>query len=317
MNAEIFFHPEQESKLQAISDILAKRIHPGIKVTLQKAGHRTGKIWGEGYKQAGRYVQLLLAAVPPDREFAMGVTDLYYGFYVYSSYFGQYRTFQGDGARVLFPAVAVNDRMMMVPEQLVTRLTAAEGLSLFRPLEAGGLIEVDFDQPELVDKAAQKVGDALRAEAIQMVRRFTTYHPRADVNISEVANELGFDVPFLEDALEQQAGKYTFYGQLTCELSRVNFPMKRWTRVTVKIANSSDVGLRNLLVDIRGPVRIRPEQVATDVPANGAAQIDISIQPEEEGEFPIEVAFTLAEDRALRDWLPTTHVWLTTDGDAQ
>jgi hypothetical protein len=315
MNAEIFFHPKDESKLQAIAEILAKRIYPGIKVSRLQAGD-FDKIWGAGYEQAGRYVQLLLAATPPDREFALGVTQLYYGWYLYSSYFGQYREFQGSRSSVLFPAVAVNDRMVLVPEQLVPRLTGSEGLSLFRPLEAGGLVEVDFDQPELLDKAAQKVGDVLRAEAVQMVRRYATYRPHADLNIDEAAKELGLDVPFVEDALKQQAGKHSFYGELTCEFSRTSFPMKRWTRATIKIANASDVGLHNLAVDIRGPVRIRPDRVETDVPAHGAAQIDVAIQPEDEGEFPIEVVFTLAEDRSLRDWLPKTDVWLTAGSDA-
>ena len=315
MNAEIFFHPDQESKLPAIAEALARRIHPGINVTNLQAGHRMGAMWGDGaYKNAGRYVQLLLASLPPGRGLAMGVTWLQYGFYMYSNYFGQHRTFQADGARVLFPAVAVNDRMVMVSEQLIPRLTASERLPGLLTSDAGGLVEVDFDQPESVDKGAQKVGEALRAEAVQMVRRYATYHPQVKVDVNEVAKELGFDVAFLEDALKQQAQMYTFYGQLTCEFSRNDFPMKRWTRATVKIANASEVGLHNLSVDIRGPVRIRPDRVETDVPAHGAAAIDIAIQPDEEGEFPVEVVFTLPEDRVLRDWLPIAHVWLTTGG---
>jgi hypothetical protein len=76
------------------------------------------------------------------------------------------------------------------------------------------------------------------------------------------------------------------------------------------------VGLSGLFVDLRGPVRIRPERAGTNVPANSSVELDVAIQPEDEGEFPLEVKFTLAEDRALRDWLPTTCVWLKTGGDA-
>jgi hypothetical protein len=317
MNAEIFFHPEGEPAPQTIASLLAKYIHPSINVKILQAGDRH-KIWPEGYEQAGRYVKLLLAAVPPGREFAMGVKDIPYGFYMYSNYFGQSRSFQGSDARVLFPAVAVNGRMVLVPENLVSRLTSAEGMALFRPLEAGGLAEVDFAQPELLGKAIQKVGDLLRADAVEMVRRYVTYSSHANQDLKQVAANLGFDdVPFLEDAMKQQAHRHTFYGQLTCQFSRTAFPMKRWTRVTITIKNSSDVGLSSLFVDFRGPIRIRPERVATDVLANGSAEIDVAIKPEDEGEFPLEVAFTLAEDRALRDWLPTTYVWLTTLGDVR
>lgn len=273
-------------------------------------------MWGGGaYENARRYVQLLLASLSPDHGIALGVKWLEYGFYVYGNYFGQYRTFQAQSARVLFPAVALNDRMVLVSQQLIPRLTAAEGLSLFRPLEAGGVLEVDFDQPELVDKAVQKVGDMLRAEAVQAVRRYTTYHPADHLDTNDLAEKLGLDAAFLEDALQKLAANHTFYEALSCQFSRNSFPMKRWTRVKVKIANASDVGLRNLSLNIRGPVRILPDRAETDVPANGAAELDISIQPDEEGEFPIEVVFTLPEDGALRPWLPTKSVWLTTAED--
>lgn len=312
MNAEVFFHPESGPAPETIADVLLKHIHANINVTMLQAGDRT-KIWPAGQEESERYVKLLLAAVPPGREFAMGVTDTPYGFYLYSNYFGQSRGFQGSDARVLFPAVAVNDRMVLVPEKLVLSLTASDGIALFRPLEAGGLTEVNFAEPALLDKAVQKVGDLLRAEAVDMVRRYATYHPDFNHNLTQVAGELGFDdVTFLENALKQQAHNQTFYGQLTCQFSKTAFPMKRWTRVTITISNSSDVGLSGLFVKFRGPVRILPEGVATDVTARGSADINVSIHPEDEGEFPLEITFTLAEDRALSEWLPTTVVWLTT-----
>ncbi|MEO7142270.1 MAG: hypothetical protein ABI165_02080 [Bryobacteraceae bacterium] len=317
MNAEIFYHPNQEANVQAIAALIAKRIYPGIEVARMQAVNRPG-LWDRdgAYPRATRYVQLLLASIPPDRGIGIGVQWLYYGFYIYSSYFGQYRSFQQEGAGDLFPAVAVNDRMVLIPEKLGNRLTGSEGLSPFRPLEGGGVLEVDFNQPELLDKALLKIGEMLRAEAVQMVRQYSTYHPGADGNIKDAALALGFDAPFVEEALKQQAGRNTFYGQLTCEFDRTDFPVGRWTRVKVKIANPSDVGLHGLSVDIRGPVRVRPSRLETDLPAHGSAQIDIALEPQEEGEFPIEVVFTLAEDRALKDWLPVTEVWLTTRANA-
>jgi len=313
MNAEIFCHYDQEARVQSIESRLPKLVYSGIKVTRLEAAKRPG-LWDKtgAYSKAARYVQLLLAAIPPDRGLAMGVQDLYYGFYMYSQYFGQYRNFQEEGARELFPAVAVNDRMVLVPHQLGKRLTGSDGISLFRPLEMGGLLEVDFDQPESIDRALLKIGDMLRTEAVQMVRQYSSYHPNIDINVSEMARELGFETPFLEEALKRQARQSVFYGDLTCEFTETHFPMNRWTRVGVKISNSSDVGLHGLSVGIKGPVRILPEGIETNVPAKSSVQIDVSMRPNEEGEFPVEVVFSLAEDRALKSWLPAIHVWLTT-----
>jgi hypothetical protein len=314
MDAEIFFHPNDQGKLQEITDVLSRRVYPGINVTCKKTGHQMGEMWGGGsYKNACRYVQLLLASLSPDRELVLGAKEVSYGFYIYSSYFGQNRAFQAEGARVLFPAVAVNDRMVLVPEKLVQALTASEGIPLFKPLEWGGLLDIDFNQAEQLDQGAQKVGEALRIEAAQMVHKFAAFHPQTSFDLNEVAKALGFDQAFLGDALKHQAESHTFYGQLTCSLSRRDFAMNRWTRATLTIANASEVGLTKLIVDIRGPVRIRPERMETDVPALGTSEIDIAIQPQEEGEFPLEVVLTLPDDRALRDWLPITHLWLTTD----
>jgi hypothetical protein len=317
MNAEIFFHPEQDAKVQSISTLLSKRIHPGMSIVRAQAVSRPG-LWDPdyAYPKATRYVQLMLAAIPPDRGLGLGVEWIYYGFYMYSHYFGQYRTFQYEGTRDLLPAVAVNDRMVLIPERAGERLTGSEGLAIFRPLEMGGLMEVDFDQPELVDKALTKVGDMLRAEAVQAVRRYASYRPHADLHLEEAARDLGLETSFLADALKQHAGKSAFYEKLTCVFRRTTFPMNRWTRVTVDIANGSDVGLHGLTVTITGPVRIRPEHIEVDVPAESSTPFDIALRPEEAGEFPIELSFSLAGDRALREWLPLVHVWLKTGDDA-
>jgi len=312
MNAEIFFHPDQRLLVQTIASLLRNRLYVGIHVAEMQAISRPG-LWDPdgAYPRAGRYTQLLLASIPPDRGLSLGVRDLYYGWYMYSHYFGQYREFQQERARGLFPAVAVNDRMVLVPEKLGLRLTGSEALPLFRPLEMGGVLEVDFEQPEALDKALLKIGDMMRAEAVQMVRQYASYRAGAEINTSDASRDLGFEEPFLEEALKQEAGKNSFYGQLACEFSRTAFPMKRWTRVNVKITNPSDVELRGLAMDIRGPVRVKPTRMETNLPARGSVQIDLALQPEEDGEFPIEVVFALAEDRALKGWLPFTHVWLT------
>ena len=316
MKAEIFFHPESEPAPQILANLLAKHLHPSIDVEILQAGDHT-KIWPAGEKQAGRYVKLLLAAVPPSREIAMGVKNIYYGFYIYSSYFGLSRSFQGSEARILFPAIAVDDRMVLVPETLVSSLTASQDIMLFRPLEAGGLCEVDFRQPELLEKMIEKVGDLLRAEAVEMVRRYITYNSGANQDLQQIAAKLGFeDVQFLEDAMKRSANQQTFYGQLTCTFSDIVIALKQWTRVVVTITNSSDVSLTGLFVEFNGPVSIRPKRMASDVPANGSVAIEVALRPEEEGEFPVEVTFILPEDRVLRDWLPTTYVWLATRGKA-
>jgi hypothetical protein len=180
----------------------------------------------------------------------------------------------------------------------------------------GGLMEVDFDQPELVDKALTKIGDMLRAEAVQAVRQYASYRPHAELNLEEAARDLGLETSFLADALQQHAGKSTFYEKLTCVFRQTTFPMNRWTRVTVDVANASDVGLQGLKVTISGPVRIRPEHIEVDVPAKGSTQFDVALRPEEEGEFPIELGFSLPGDRALLGWLPHVHIWLKTSDDA-
>jgi hypothetical protein len=317
MKAEIFYASGQEDVEQSIRRQLSSRISPQIEVE----GHPISGSYADFdtvrkmYQQASRYVRLLQGSIPPSTRLQIGLTgESAYGFYTYSVYADRTFFFQ-EGFGNLLPALAIRDRMMLVPFGLSKRLTGAEELlSIFRPLEMGGVVEVDFNNYGDLDAALSKAGEKLRAEVIQEFRAFASYRGREEIDFGKLAQELGVDWRFIKDSLQARAREMTFYNQLSCRLDVNSLPVERWTQLQLTVVNDSDVGLSGLAIDVAGPVQILPRRLEVDVGPHSSADLKVSIKAGEVGEFPLEFAFLLPGDQIFRDWMPVHHVWLEVHG---
>jgi hypothetical protein len=221
------------------------------------------------------------------------------------------RALQDKRTDHLFPAVAIRERMVMVPKDLEKDLTDSPELSpLFLPLETGGVVEVDFDDASALDKACARVGEMLRAEIVQEVRAYHSYHKVEDIDLSQMAKDLGVDRNFILDGLRVEAKEKSVYTQLACSLDHDTLPLKYWTKVGLSIRNDSEEALADLEVRISGPAQIRPAKIRTSVGGHSVQQVMIAIRPDEEGDFPLEIMPLLPKDQLLSEWIPVHHVWL-------
>jgi hypothetical protein len=319
MKTEIFYHEGQDFEVRKIREALSFGFPPTLEVVLRQitgTGQEYDEIKTKHYN-ATRYVQLLLASILPGT--ALEVTGIFaYGFYIYSTYYGRQINFQGDDIKKLFPAVAINDRMMLVPGRLGMTIGGAD----FRQIEEGGVIGVEFGALEKPDGLGQlkeaviKVKDMLCSEAVHAMRNYFSYHKEEPVDLEKVAPRFGFDPAFVTWALQEEAARTTFYGHLSCDCEPTQLPIGQWTRVKITIRNDSGIGLSGLSVQVRGPVRSEPSRIETDVPPNGSARVDVALNAAEPGEFPLEIMFALRADRALEKWLPLHHPWFSAIGSA-
>lgn len=320
MKVEIFYTSEQEEIERAIRRLLASRISPIL-------APRSYLIHGLGdqieavqmrHEFAARYLKLLQASVLPLKQLNVFLTGpISYGFYAVSYYHGRVISFQ-SGFRSLLPAVAIQDRMVLVPHDLGKSLTGTEELlSLFRPLEMEGVIEVNFEDPSALEGAVTKVAQKVRSDMIEELRAYASYRPREEINFAKLAQDLGIDWRFIKDTLQARVRESTFYNQLSCRIDRQELPLGRWTKVTLTIENTSELGLSGLTVEISGPVQILPRRLQTDIVPQSTQELTISIRPEDLGDFPLEVVFFLPEDQVFLEWMPVHHVWLqVTDSKA-
>jgi hypothetical protein len=325
MNAEIYYLDErpgyqQSSPPYGLAELVAElqaQIYPGLNVTLRP-------ITLQGEREAAelgrQYVKLLQASIRPDKGFTLDITVLEhsgYRFYIYVYYAFAYhanKKFQESHLRVFFPAVAVRNRMALVPAGLGKELERdwnEQLTSPFKPLAMGGAAEVSFGDPAAVKEAVAQVAQTTRDDLLQEIRAYASHHNPADIDQSTIARDLKIDVGYLQHLFATGGIEHAFHNQLTCEIAPKKIAFDRWTKVILSVRNDSDVSLSNLQAKISGPVEILPTRIRINVPARSTASVPISLSPIRRGEFPLEIVLALPDEEAFSSWLPAQPpLWL-------
>src|SRR6185369_14975419 len=150
MRVNIFELKGVPSKRALLQELFEKSLFPGVTVMREEFPPDPG-----GRDQGWRYLKLLQAAIPPEQGISLGLDEFSYSIYrIYikayfsmsGSYFGNTRGFSGSDLLQFFPAVAVHDRMVLVPLGLRRSLVRSnEEFPAFPALKAGGVLELDFD----------------------------------------------------------------------------------------------------------------------------------------------------------------------------
>jgi len=316
MNVEIFYMDDQEDLVAGLGEELRRQVYPGLAVKLQRLSSNQREVIAMGQ----RYVKLLQASIRPEKGFDLNLAAFEhfgYRFYIYVYYaFAYYAAKKIERLSGLLPAVAVRNRMMLVPSGLGRELEWAWNDQLSSPLialEMGGAAEVDFRKREAAEQSLAQIGRRMRADLLQEMRAYASYRSLAAIDLATLAQDLDVDMGFAQHFLKTGAADWTFYRQLTCELDQRKIPLGRWTRVSLSIRNDSDVPLSGLIIKVAGPVEIRPTRLQADVPPRSTRKVPVALKPNESGEFPLEVVLALPDDRVFTDWLPIQHLWLECD----
>jgi len=320
MNAELFYLESQANLVTPLKDLLREHIHAGIRVDPLMIVTQS---YMRGASDIGwRYVKLLQAAIPPETRLNLTVKDLEtfgYRFYFevyYTLFSSAYQSegrklFRDEGLAIFFPAVAIRERMILVPLGLSQRISGVEKeASLFKPFEMGGVIEVDFSDLGSLDRATSQVGKKMRQDLIKELRAYATYQNINEFNLAKIAQDFNLDLGYIQYTITTEAAQALFYQRLSCHFDREVLPINRWSKVMMMVTNDSENALANLEAHVSGPVKIRPSRIQLNLPAHSTTQIPIAIMPEEAGDFPLEIAFSLPEDKLFAEWLPTHHLWI-------
>jgi len=269
---------------------------------------------------AQRYVKLLQASIRPEKGFQLNLTVLEhfgYRFYLYIYYaFAYYAAKRIEGLGDLLPAVAVRNRMALVPTGLGKKLERdwnEQLASPFKPLEMGGAAEVSFRDPASVEQALAQVAETTREDLLQEIRSWASFRTAGNIDLEEVSRELGVDLGYLRHLFESHGVERAFHSQLTCALEPRKITFGRWTKVILSVRNDSDVTLSELVVKISGPVEIRPTRLQLDVPARSTQTAPVALKPSDRGEFPLEVVLALPDEQVFSPWLPVQHLWIECD----
>jgi hypothetical protein len=322
MKAELFVHAGSQDIVPVVRRLVAECIDADLPLEVNSID--TGRI-ADNLKIGTRYSQLLQAAIPPELGLSLGVSWLsWLGERIYLQVYWPVITVAASGYTYdpmvvpffpntfdsFFPALAIRDRMVMVPRGEGRALGTVYGVMRISSALKDDILQVNYKDEDAIRAALRTVSASLSQQLAHELTSWAAFQPPGPLNLQAAASDLEVSVNLFRRVLADRVEEITApYKRLSGRLDKVSLPFGRWTRVTLTVTNASSVPLTGMTVSVSGPVEVLPSRVEVDVPA-GSAEIQLSIKPVDEGEFPIEITFVQASDAPFSDWLPPVNLWL-------
>jgi len=264
MNVQIFYlKDEQEDLCQDIVALLKEHAFRNIEmqpIPIVISDDYNIESNTDQHKNFKLYVSLLKASMIKCGDFTIIVSDDE-GRWCYAG--GGGYGYEGDpeGLNLLylytrtlslaFPAVAVMDRMIMVPVGIHEALSG-DLPWLLKPLEVGGVMLVDFGDRDWLIEVARQVGIWLKTEIAKLCRRHMLARRFPNPNFDKLAELVNIDKNYLEQH-QNEILAFTPLVELTAKI--VSGPAQRGKQslVTVDIQNESETVLERVHVLVRSP----------------------------------------------------------------
>ncbi len=316
MKAEIYYLEEQEGLIAGLAEDLRAKLYPALEVEPHLIAFSDRR---EIVDLGRRYVKLLQASIRPETGLQLGIKELdHYGyrFYIYVYYAFAYSASGPLQLQAFFPAIAVRNRMALVPAGLgkILQWRSSEALgAVLKSFETGGADEVSFADRPAVERALAQVAQTTRADLLREIRAYASHRNLADIDPPTLARDMDVDVGFLRHLFGTGGFEHALYDQLVCEIAPEKIAFDRWTKMTLSVRNGSDVSLSRLEAKISGEVRIRPERLLLDVPAHSTGSVQFSLKPIDRGDLLLDVVLMLPDEEVFSSWLPEKHLWLVCD----
>jgi len=154
----------------------------------------------------------------------------------------------------VFPAVAIMDRMVMVPKGIHRAIDAPTDFSyLFRPLDLQGVLLVDFEDEEAIRRAILRVGGQIGAEIVSLGLRHMSVQGALTPDLEDLSQLLNVHLDFLQELRREILRPLPhLMPRVTSEPVR----LLRGSQVTLEIRNDSGYALGTVRVQIRAPRRV-------------------------------------------------------------
>ena len=303
MNVQIFYlkNQEQEDLHKKLVRLLKEHVFEDEYILIEHGAISEDYNKGskeEEHKDARSYMNLLKVSMIMTGDIIIDVSDGRGG----HCYMGYWE----EGLNILelshksmtsaFPAVAVMDRMVMLPKGIHEALSGSDKfLWLLKPLEVGGLVLVDFSNLESVREGAQQVGIWLKTEIGKLCRRQMLALKSSRPDFEKLATMLEMDKKYFE---KHESELLKSMVKLT--LKKVSGPVQfeKSSEVAFDIQNESEeTELKRVRVLVRAPDTLEPLVTKTlDFPPREAQRIQFEFDAKAQHPIcPLQVLFDVSE----------------------
>lgn len=315
MNAQIFFLMQQKEACREIPALLRKHLYEEI-------GIQQLDVDGYGWQTARTYMNLLRASMVAEDHFRIGVEEsnrrLWYLGYEDQRWYENWHALKISRSAMgeIFPAVAVMDRMVMLPHTFQKAFDTSRDFSFFpKPLDLQGVLLVDFQDRRAISEGVRQIGLQIKSEVAKLCRRYMFIHGyrTSHPDFSELARMLSIDKGFFERYEEEI---FVPSVKLTPSIVSGAARLGKQSKVTIEIQNESEDAVGQVRVQVRGPAGTLPKPVSEYLDfSSGKAQIQqitfiakpnallcplqVTFEPEDPGQkyspFPITVILDVTE----------------------
>ena len=295
MKTRIFILQGQNTLAKSISSLLRDEIHRDIDVEYVEIDPKYNQGSDRDMHYHCRdYLRLLRTSFIASHPFDVVVKNDWetQGCYLGLGYAGEFAgycfEFKHMQMSALFPAVAIMDRIVMLPEEFHLELDAHPRtfLSLARPLCLGGIELVDYHATEALKQAVHRVAVQLRREWKSLCHRQMAIRRLFKPDFDELSRLLKVDLMILES-------NNLFSPDVRLDASIVEGRAVEGTlsRVTLELRNSGDRELRNIRVRVKAPsnTMASPFSKMLDLLPPKSVRVEIELTPSVAPCCPLEV----------------------------
>lgn len=253
MEAQIFYLKSQQALCNNITSLLREYVYDDIQVNRLVISNLNPVRGGDVPQQqiARSYLNLLKSTMIKVGDFQIGVEDPS-GDYWYMGYGGKfYLKLSRQLMTSVFPAVAVMDRMVMLPQGIHKAFDSPSGFSFFpRPLDLQGVLLVDFDDQRAIREGVQQVAAQVETEVTKLCRQYMSVNMLPQPDFDDLAKLLNIDRNYFE---QYQDDIFARSVKLTPKI--VSGPAQRAIRsqVVLEIQNESEDELGVVCVQVKAP----------------------------------------------------------------
>ncbi len=258
MIATIFALRGQDGIVESIIENLRIFVHPALQF-------ESIVLDDNNYEREGgaSYVRLLRAAAIASSDFGVQIETSSTGW----SYMGTGATAK-DFLRLArrnridaFPAVAVLDRMVMLPEGIHQALDGTSGFSfLIKPVDLGGVLLVDFADQSSIEKSARALRRILVTDlekvAVRQVYARRIVKPDA-VDLADLFRQSQRDPVFLALFEEIHPQEIQFIPRVVSSPARLDVP----SPVVIELRRTGQDQIEEIRVQVRAPTGVLPQTV--------------------------------------------------------
>jgi hypothetical protein len=302
MNAYVFVLEGQSDIYKEISTHLRNRIYNGIDIHRVDIDpnysiHSRPQV----HESCRQYLKFLRASLLTSGHFEVVVKDkrdTHWCYLGYTAIAGSYCfELKHEQLSALFPAVAILDRIVLLPAKFTRNLDVhpRSFLSLPRPLAVGGVELVDFHAKGALSHAFERVDGQLRRECLGLCHRHMSVRHLLVPDFEELGLLLNVDPAFLES-------KNTVANDVRLDVSVVeggSGPVEGQTgRITLELRNVGGRALRNIRVQVQGPANVLKPALAEicNLLPPEAVRLEVEMTPPTAPCCPLEVFVDQGDD---------------------